>query len=62
MKLDELGENCSVWGCKEHASIWWPLVGNIGLCHKHYADPPKGCLTELVRKSKEPPDDFDIPY
>ena len=58
----KMQEVCSVRGCEGKAVIWWPLIdGEPCLCHKHYENPTKK-FRELVEKSKEPPDDFDIPY
>jgi hypothetical protein len=51
---------CQVRGCKDPASVWWPMLGDSRLCSKHYRKPPPS-FVGLVSASQAPPDDFDIP-
>lgn len=50
---------CDVKGCKEHSTIEWPLL-NKKLCSEHNRNPTPA-FKSFVERSREEPDDFDIP-
>jgi len=53
---------CIVRGCKEPSAVYFPLIkGEPRFCDEHFDNPPKK-WKELIKASREPPDDFDVPW